>query len=248
MKILEKELKNASYILFLDIEGTQHSHEVIEIGAYLVKLKPDYTIDKTFEPISFKRFCVAHEPVGKIVTSMTGITDNAIKENGISFLDTMKELHELISDYDNEMVVATFGSLDAVMLKKSANYFKNNKFLKPYIKFLNDRIWDFTTFINRFVLSEKNQPCSLLKLTEVFNITPYGSAHDALNDAIDLFLIYEKMVSSPEIMAECYLKVLKNNYSIAYSCPIIQKYIKAFLNNELIDFNNFYTDLVRYFE
>ena len=134
------------------------------------------------------------------------------------------------------------------ILKKSANYFKNNKFLKPYIKFLNDRIWDFTTFINRFVLSEKNQPCSLLKLTEVFNITPYGSAHDALNDAIDLFLIYEKMVSSPEIMAECYLKVLKNNYSIAYSCPIIQKYIKAFLNNELIDFNNFYTDLVRYFE
>lgn len=38
MKILQNEFPKTDKLLFLDLEGTQYHHEIIEIGAILVSL------------------------------------------------------------------------------------------------------------------------------------------------------------------------------------------------------------------
>ena len=68
MKILDRKLKKKRTLVFVDLEGTGFSHEMIEIGAYLATINEDGTIKKVGAP--FKRYVLAHHPIGHFVENM----------------------------------------------------------------------------------------------------------------------------------------------------------------------------------
>ena len=61
MKILDRKLRKKRTLVFVDLEGTGYSHEMIEIGAYLTTLNEDGTIKKVHAP--FKRYVLAHNRI-----------------------------------------------------------------------------------------------------------------------------------------------------------------------------------------
>lgn len=247
MRILKNILKNATHILFLDIEGTQRAHEVIEVGAVLVRLKDDYRIDDSYKPQEYKRFCLAHEPIGRIVTKMTGLTEEQINSDGVMFIEALRELNKLIGALGDNLIVATFGNQDILMLEKSAEFYKNDTFVQSFVSYLGHKNWDYSAFMNSYIRNEHNQACSLLKLLEIFKVEPYKNSHDALNDAIDLFNLYKKMLDSKEVLAENYLETLKNNTSLLKNNDIVLNQMKKLINKKDISYETFYQELLNYF-
>lgn len=52
MQKLMKRIEDAKYLVFLDLEGTQESHEMIAIGAVIYSLK-DKTLGKRAKPFKY---------------------------------------------------------------------------------------------------------------------------------------------------------------------------------------------------
>ena len=87
MKKFERLLKGHKPLVFLDFEGTQFSHEMIALGAFNTTDSRGF-IKKTKKPL--KIYVKAHNRVGKIVTELTGITDEMLKEKASHFLPLCK--------------------------------------------------------------------------------------------------------------------------------------------------------------
>ncbi|HBD06473.1 MAG TPA: hypothetical protein DCY93_03580 [Firmicutes bacterium] len=248
MKLLKETFGKANRILFLDIEGTQIQHEVIEIGAVLVGINGKHQIDDSVEQVVFREFCVAHEPIGKIVTEMTGLTEETLSKKGKTFEDAMRELNKIIGSLGDNLIVATFGNQDEKMLTNSLKFYEENQFVKSFVSYLTNRIWDFSSFINNYIKNDHNQALSLLKLLDKFGLKEYGKAHDPVNDAMNLCNIYGKMVTSSDILAEEYLKVLHHNHGQLINSPVVRKYMDRLVCGENIKFKDFSEELKKYFE
>ena len=81
MKKFERLLKGHKSLVFLDFEGTQFSHEMIAIGAVHAVIDRHGYIKKSKKP--FRIYVKAHNRVGKIVTDLTGITEDMLKQKGV---------------------------------------------------------------------------------------------------------------------------------------------------------------------
>ena len=77
MKKLDTLLKKRKTIAFLDLEGTQLTHEIIEVGLVKVTLNPDNSIKKEYKGL--KLYVLPKSHVGSVVTHLTGITDSLVK-------------------------------------------------------------------------------------------------------------------------------------------------------------------------
>ena len=79
MKILQNEFPKTDKLLFLDLEGTQYHHEIIEIGAILVSLDDEKRIDRSIPFKHLKVYCKPHEEVGKVVEFLK--EENNVEDN-----------------------------------------------------------------------------------------------------------------------------------------------------------------------
>ena len=82
MKSLAKLLNNRKHILFIDLEGTQFTHEMIAFGAVKVDLDNDGNIKKVYPGI--KEYVKPIGAIGKFVEQLTGINQDLLNKN--SFL------------------------------------------------------------------------------------------------------------------------------------------------------------------
>ena len=64
MRALKKIVSNRKTLCFLDLEGTQFSHEMIAIGALKVDLKKDGTVKKIAKP--FYSLVIPKNKIGKV--------------------------------------------------------------------------------------------------------------------------------------------------------------------------------------
>ena len=94
MKYLEKHLNKRKVLCFLDLEGTQFSHEMIALGAVKVDIKKDDSIKKIHK--GYYSLVKAKNKIGKIVTDLTGINEAMVKQNG-------KSLRVVISEFKKYM-------------------------------------------------------------------------------------------------------------------------------------------------
>ena len=94
MKKFERLLKGHKSLVFLDFEGTQFSHEMIAIGAVHAVIDRHGYIKKSKKP--FRIYVKAHNRVGKIVTDLTGITEDMLKQKGVTFFTAMSELRKYV--------------------------------------------------------------------------------------------------------------------------------------------------------
>lgn len=211
MKALERKLQDHRCLVFIDLEGTQATHEIIEIGAYKVILRDDLTVKKVFKP--YHAFVLAKHRVGPIVTKLTGITDLQLKREGIPFRTVQIQLKKYIGkDFKNPLFVS-YGPTDATMFLASSE--NNMDASTDEARFVARHFFDLASFIGQYVRDENGNPYSLTNALKTYGIEFEGTAHSALADAYNLLLLYQGFLEKKEITLRHYMKLLGNASHLA---------------------------------
>ncbi|MCI6788253.1 MAG: exonuclease domain-containing protein [Mollicutes bacterium] len=216
MKEINNVLKDRKEIIFLDLEGTQESQEIIAIGAVSAKLDNKNRI-KSISP-RFKVYIKSQGPVGYVVTNLTGITDELLKEQGVSFKEGIEKFKRFLkSDFSNK-VFATYGNFDLRLLKVTSDL--NDMMQDELILNIFKNHWDLASFFARYMRNSKGSFLSLKDSLSIFNVTFDGEEHDPSFDAYNLALLYDSFTTSPRVVQEEYKKLLDSNGHLPW--PIIK--------------------------
>ena len=202
MKELEKALRGYRCLVFIDLEGTQISHEMIEIGAYKVYLKDDLTIKKTFKPLRY--FVKAKGKVGPVVTKLTGITDLQLKKEGITFREAQQKLRKYVGRDWEKCLFVSYGNQDGKIFLSSGE--RNMDASMPEARFVAHHMFDLCEFIARYARPDNDGVYSLTNCLKTFEVEFEGHAHDALVDAYNLMLLYSAFLDRKDILAREYKK------------------------------------------
>ena len=204
MRELEKALRGKRCLLFIDLEGTQVTHEMIEIGAYKVLLKPDFTVKKVFKP--YHAYVLAKHRVGPIVTKLTGITDFKLKKEGIPFRLVQQQIQKYLGKDYKDALLVSYGTQDAHIILSSAE--NNMDASTEEARFLARHFFDLAEFVARFVRDDNGNLYSLSNILKIYGVEFEGTAHNAQADAYNLLLLYKAFIEHPEITAHEYKKTL----------------------------------------
>lgn len=204
MRKLTRLFKDHKYLCFLDFEGTQFTHEMIAFGAVFVLLDKNGQIKRTKKPI--KVYVKAKNKIGKYVEDLTHISEEQLKNEGVSFYTAMTELKKYCGLAFKKCSFVTFGSHDLRILNQSIAY--SFDYPKEITSVIHKNFVDFQSFLNEYILDEKGSSYSLVRYCELFGIKEAGDAHDPRVDAINLANIYNAFVKNKELVADEYKKVL----------------------------------------
>ena len=241
MKKFERLLKGHKSLVFLDFEGTQFSHEMIAIGAMHVIIDRNGYIKKHKKP--FRAYVKAHNRVGKIVTDLTGITDEMLKQKGVSFFTAMSDLKKYVGLSFRKSSFITFGNHDMKILSSSISY--SFDFPKETVQCIQQNYIDFSAFISEFMRDDKGNPLSLVRYCEAFGVKEAGQAHDPAVDAENLAWLYDATMRKSSLLISEYKKVLKsfNHFPLPVS-----NVIKKLANNEPVTAKEFEEEIKKYIE
>ncbi len=208
MAKLEKVLKTRKSICFLDLEGTQYSHECIALGAIVCTINKNGSIRKRREP--FKVYIKSKNKIGKYIENLTGITDQFLSQNGLSFKDALEKFFKYLGAYAKGSLYITYGSHDMTILNQTIAYNLDAPVEK--CKVIQKNYLDFQTIFNEYVKDDQNNVLSLIHACELFEcVDPSLQAHDPENDAIQLANLYEALFDRKDILFDRYKKVLVAN-------------------------------------
>ena len=203
MKILTKLLKNHNHVVFLDFEGTQYSHEMIAIGAVACSLQKDGHIKRQKSP--FKIYVKPQNKIGSFVTKLTGITEDYIEQNGVSFTIAMNRLKKYVGLAFNKASFVTFGSHDITILNSSISHTLN--YPKEICAQIHHNYVDYLAFLQNFMRDDNGNPLSLLHYCDAFNVKIEGTAHDPAADALNLAKLYDAFLDNKSIAIDGFKKV-----------------------------------------
>ena len=138
MEAFKKILKNRRTLVFMDFEGTQFSHEIIAIGLVKTTCDENGIINGPYQ--TYKRYVKSYGPIGKIVTRITSITPEIIKNEGVTLEQALDEIKIFLGDeYENTAFIA-FGSNDVKMIIDSIKLSKSiQQELKRVVDQTNNR-------------------------------------------------------------------------------------------------------------
>ena len=206
MKKLEKLLKGHKYLCFMDFEGTQFSHEMIGLGAVFASINPKTgRIKRSKKPIHI--LVKAKNKVGKYVVDLTGITEEKLKAEGVSFRTALTELRKYIGMNFKKTTFITFGNHDLRILSQSIMY--NMDFPKEICSQIQKNYMDFAAFISDFIRDQNNNPLSLVHYCELFEVKESGPAHDPTVDAVNLMNLYDAFLAKSDVVLKEYKLLLQ---------------------------------------
>lgn len=206
MKKMTKLLRGHDYIAFMDFEGTQFSHEMIAIGAIVAKVDKNGMIKKFKEP--FKMYVKAKNKIGHYVTNLTGITEEQLRKEGVSFRTAMEAFKKYCGiPFNKHMSFITFGNHDMRIIGQSMMY--NLDGPKEICSVITKNFIDFSTYISEFCRDANYNPMSLVHYCELFDVRVEGSAHDPEFDAVSLAYLYKAVMEQKSLLLEEYMKVLQ---------------------------------------
>ncbi|MCR4562354.1 MAG: exonuclease domain-containing protein [Bacilli bacterium] len=240
MKELEKILKSRKALVFIDLEGTQISHEMIEIGAYVALIDNNQRITKVLDP--FKSYIKAKHRIGYVVTRLTGITERQLLEEGRPFPEVMADFKKYVGKYWHNCLFVTFGGHDMRIVSQS--FALNPAASKDDCNNITRHNLDFAEIMTHYALDENGNQMSLGKYINLFELEFEGTAHDAVADAYNLLRLYKAMYERKDIVKREYEKVLARLHKIPGPIQrVIQKIeetgsasiedYKAFIEEEL---------------
>lgn len=204
MKKLEHLLKNHKHIAFLDFEGTQFTSEMIAIGAVMATLDKNGKIKKMKEP--FKIYVKAKNKIGKYVIQLTGITEEKLSTEGVSFTKAMEALKKYIGLNFKKCSFVTFGNNDMRILNQSISY--SLDYPKEITSQIQKNYIDYSVFISEFIKDDKGNPMSLVHYCEYFGVPEAGIAHDPSIDAINLANLYNAFLEKKDLVLDGYKKTI----------------------------------------
>lgn len=235
MRLLKEEIGEPRELVFLDLEGTQISHETIAIGACKYFCGPDLLPLPGKKIQVFKRLIKPQSPVGGVVTVLTGITDDRLKTEGITFHKALVELMTF-TKCTGKKVYITFGNQDLNMLYQS-KIRANDQLCQDFYDHIKRNWFDMQAFVSRFVHDERHMTFSQPKLLEIYEAKNLQHAHDPLYDAENLMNLFIQVIKRPDIT----LREFKKNLLTSKDFFIISKpFIDDLCNGKdvsAIDFN-----------
>lgn len=235
MRLLKEEIGEPRELVFLDLEGTQLSHETIAIGACKYFCGPDLLPLPGKKIQVFKRLIKPQSPVGGVVTVLTGITDDRLKTEGITFHKALVELMTF-TKCTGKKVYITFGNQDLNMLYQS-KVRANDQLCQDFYDHIKRNWFDIQAFVSRFVHDERHMTFSQPKLLEIYEAKNLQHAHDPLYDAENLMNLFIQVIKRPDIT----LREFKKNLLTSKDFFIISKpFIDDLCNGKdvsSVDFN-----------
>lgn len=206
MKLILKHLKKSRHLIFLDLEGTQFSHEMIALGAVRADLHRDGSIKKIHQ--GFKIYVQPKGKIGSYVSKLTGIEKETLDRQGIPYKDALEQLKKYCARVYNKCMFVTFGNHDLRILNQSL--LASSDADSEIVKHICSHDIDFSNLLSEYVRDDKNNPLSLTNYCKVFQVEMEGIAHDPLYDAINLAKLYQAVYKNRELVEKEYLKVLQN--------------------------------------
>lgn len=210
MKSLDKYLKDKKSLIFIDLEGTQFTHEIIEIGAYKVYIKPDFSIKKVFKP--YKCYVKSKGKIGSFVTKLTGITPEKIAKEGVPFRVALQGLKKYVGKDWEKSLFVTFGPSDGTIFMASSD--NNLDANRADANFVVHHMFDLCGFIHQFIQDEHGNPYSETNYLKLFEVDFAGEAHDAVVDAYNLIRLYKAFYERKDIVEREYSKTIRNNHKL----------------------------------
>lgn len=228
MEALKKILRGKKHIVFFDLEGTQLSHEIIEIGAIGVSIGEDCKIKKYAK--GFSCYVKAKSPIGHYVTEMTGITEKTLQNKGLIYHEAIEKFKKYVSRYKGDVIFCSYGNGDIFMLEQTA--FANFDDGADFVRFIKKNYFDYSLFLGQYVKSEKGNIYSVTNALKLFDAIFEGTAHDALSDAKNLANLYEQFLEQKDTVAALYKKTL----SAYRSLPLpVQKVMNQLRSGKSVD-------------
>lgn len=241
MKKIERLLKGRNYVLFLDFEGTQFSHEIIAIGAVLCTLNKKNEIKAYKEP--FRALVKAKNKIGNYVTDLTKITEEMLKKHGVSFNDALLNLKKYLGLKWKKCLFVAYGTHDLRMLNQSVAY--NFQFPKEFIQQIQHNYLDFAGFIDDFIRDDKGNPLSLIHSCELFGVQMMEPAHDPVSDAVNLARLFDSFVKKSDIVKEQFKKAVMHTNHLP---DPIKAIVNKLNNGEAVtpeDYDSFVKDYLK---
>jgi len=243
MKALNKHLNNVKTLCFLDLEGTQFSHEIIAIGAVKVNVNSNGKVNRISHPKKFKCYVKCLGQIGRFVQNMCNIDETLLKEQGLTLEEAFNKFKAFVKVPLESCSYIVFGSNDTKMILDSINYSKPSNenigftIVKNHI--------DYLQFISQYIKDEKGNNYSLVNYLKVFGIEPYGVSHDPLNDAYDLMNLYKAVDKKKDIVLKEYLKVLQKQK--VFPAPV-KKIIASLIAGEDVKSSRFIDECKAFLE
>ena len=232
MKEIKNILNDFKVIVFFDFEGSQFSQEIIAIGAIKAYLDNKNFIKKTSNP--FKIYIKINTCVGPFIEKLTGISDDFLNENGVSFNQAMAKFKRFIGK--DEAKFFHYGNFDLHLLHNSAQ--ENLDSDIEFIRQIEKNSYDFSKLFSHYVKSNKNTNLSLVDALKVFHTNIEDNLHDPQTDAINLMHLYEAFLTKKGILRDEYIKTLKKSPAIPNA---YRKVIKKLESNEKVTYKDFLT-------
>ena len=217
MEIFLRETKNVDALVFMDLEATSFTSEMIEIGAYLAEINKDGSIKKVHAP--FKRYVKAKHQVGFHVAQLTGITDEKLRNEGEDFPAVLSSFRKYVGKFWDSCRFVTFSEHDMVIVKNTMAQYRD---LNPsYARNIYRHHLDLQRLLDRYIQDQNGNPYSLTNYLKVFGLEFDGKAHDAIYDALNLLDLYKVAREGKEI----FIKEYKNVLCGAKTRPVIKEII-----------------------
>lgn len=204
MKKLRKLVRDVKQVIFIDLEGTQFSHEIIALGAVKVLLNKDGTFKKVYP--GFKVYVLAHGNIGHVVTDLTGITSDLLAKEGYSFTEALAMFRKYVGANFTKSKFIAFGNHDMRIFRQSL--LANPEANHSYIKTIGANYIDLSAVVNEYIKDDNNNTLSLTNLCKTFNIPLVEPSHDPLNDALMLAALYKELLIQDDLLVEHYQKTL----------------------------------------
>ncbi len=226
MEIFLKETKNVRALVFIDLEATSPSFEMIEIGAYLAEINKDGSIKKVHEP--FKHYVKAKHPIGHMVTKLTGITEELLQEKGEDFAYVLSSFRKYVGKFWEDCRFVTFAQHDIVIIKSTM---EQNRNIDPkYARNIYRRHLDLQRLLDTYIQDERGNPYSLTNYLKIFGLEFDGKAHDAIYDALNLLDLYKVARVSGDVFVREYKKTLMTSKNK----PVIKDILKMLNEGETV--------------
>ena len=204
MQEINKILNNRKEIVFLDFEGTQITQEIIAIGAIKVTLDAKNQIKSKSNP--FRVYVKARGKVGRIVKNLTGIDDQLLKEQGVTFKEAFERLRKYVGKNVDKYLYCTYGNYDMRMLHVTSEINMMNE--DSLVQAILHHYWDFSATFTKYIKSARNEQLSLKDGLKVFKLSFEGEEHDPSFDAVNLMRLYDAFLTQKGTVLTEYKKTL----------------------------------------
>ena len=210
MRDLRNIIGKRRTLVFIDLEGTQFSHEMIALGGIKVDLNKNGDIKKIHK--GFYRLVLPKNKVGKVVVELTGLTDEMLKKDGIRFRAAIQEFKKYVGkDFNNTLYIA-YGNHDARILAQSLIY--NLDAPSEDVKIMIKHFFDFSDYIARYVRDDNYNTYSLSNMLKLFGVDFEGEKHNALADTLNLVKLFDVVQKRKDIIQTEYVKTISKAHGL----------------------------------